>query len=481
MQESGGGNNRVVPVPQWLIEERLHDARAARRESRRLQDQERDRKQEFVSERARLHCVSRLTLEAREQAEDSQFLRSRIAALEDERDILRRENCRLAGQLQVDQIGITKLENRLARMEDEVPEPGEQLVALVKHMLEAWRSIVARERRLMLEEIMSKHRSLQADMRQLRRVLVSEDRRALGMEAELGRQLQAQVSRLALSSWRALTWRNCRAELLGRVEQLMGMQACMEARAQAELLRCAYSGWRALAWRTCRGELLGRLEQLTSMQACTESRAQEESNCERLEAQLRLVEARCRDHEAAAAAAQASVVHERALRTAANDAAETQRTFTSIGIQAVPTTQAGPTGRASSSGPRSASASATVKLQRSFGGSCRAPSATANGTTAGGSNFHQHGQVLERMADLQLQRSRRLASSEQLEQLNADGPPLGCGHSCHGCCCCHCCCKHGGYIKEQLPVELASKATPRLPAPRLAADPLAAPPPAGRR
>jgi len=279
MQESGGGNNRVVPVPQWLIEERLHDARAARRESRRLQDQERDRKQEFVSERARLHCVSRLTLEAREQAEDSQFLRSRIAALEDERDILRRENCRLAGQLQVDQIGITKLENRLARMEDEVPEPGEQLVALVKHMLEAWRSIVARERRLMLEEIMSKHRSLQADMRQLRRVLVSEDRRALGMEAELGRQLQAQVSRLALSSWRALTWRNCRAELLGRVEQLMGMQACMEARAQAELLRCAYSGWRALAWRTCRGELLGRLEQLTSMQACTESRAQEESNC----------------------------------------------------------------------------------------------------------------------------------------------------------------------------------------------------------
>jgi len=475
MHGSGGSNNRVAPVPRWLVEERLHDARAARREARRLQDQERDRKQEFMSERARLHCISMLTLETREQAEDSQFLRSRITALEDERDILRRENCRLAGQLQVDQIGITRLENRLARLEDRGPAPGEQLVALVKLMLEAWRSIVTREQRLRLEEITSNHRNLQADMRQLRGLLVSEGRRALGMEAELGRQLRAQVTRLALSSWRALTWHNCRAKLLRRLAQLISMQACMEARAQAEVLRCAYSGWRALAWRTCRGKFLGRIEQLTCMQACMESHAQE-STCDRLEAQLRLVEARCRDHEAAAAAAQASLIRERALHTAAKGTAETQRTFASIGIQALPTTQAGPNRRASSSGPRSASASATTRLQKSFGGSCRAPSAPiANGATAGGSNFHQHGQVLERMADLQLQRSRRLASSERWEQLKADGPPLGCGHSYNRCCCCHCCCEHEGCKKEQLLVQLAPKTTARL-----AADALAAPSSAGR-
>jgi len=385
---------------------------------------------------------------------------------------MQRENCRRARQLQVEQIGITKLDNCLTKLQHERPAPGEQLVMLVRRMLEAWRSIVAREQRLRLEELTSKHRNLQADLRQLRGLLVSEGRRALGMEAELGRQLQAQMSRLAFSSWRALTWRNRRAELLGRLEQLTRMQACMEARTQVEMLRCAYSGWRALAWRTCRGELLGRLEQFTSMQACIESRSQEESNYERLEAQLRRVEAKCRDHEAAAAAAQAAVVHERALRTAAKDAAETQRTFASIGIQAMPTAQVGPHRRACSSGPRSASASAIVKLQRSFGGSCRAPSAaTANGATAPGGNFHQHGQVLERMADLQLQRSRRLAGSEQWQKFDADGP-----HSCSGCCCSHCCCKHGGCEKEQVPVQLASKATPCL-----AADPLAAPPPAGRR
>lgn len=398
MQISSGRGSRVAQLPPWLIEERLHDARAARRESRRFQDQERDMKQQFASQRARLHRNNRLALEAKEQAEDGQFLRSRIKALEDECEILRRQNCGLAGQLQADQIGIVKLENRLERLQEEGCAPSEQLVLLVTHMFAAWRSTVAQEQRLRLEDMTTKHRSVQADLRQLRGLLVNESRRALGMEAELGRQLEAQVARLALSGWHALTWRNCRAELIRRIEQLTSMQACME----------------------------------TSVR---------ETTCERLEAQLRLVEARCREHEAAAAAAQAAVAHERALRTAAKDTVKTRCTFASIGNQAVPTTRTGPNIRASSSSPRSALASTTVKLQRSFGGSCRAPSApAANGAAAGRGNFHQHGQVLERMADLQLQRSRRLCSSEQREQLNADEPLLG--HSCNRCCCCHCCCKH---------------------------------------
>jgi len=500
LQGSGGSDCRVASLPQWLVEERLHDARAARREARRVQDQDQkresaseraaglhcvsrlsfevreqaedqDQKREIASERAGgLHCVSRLPLEVREQAEETQFLRKRIKALEDECQILRRENCGLAR--------IAKSGSRLTRLQDEGFIPSEQLVALVKCLLGAWRSIVAREQRLRLEEATAKNRSLQVDVRQLRWLLDSEGRRALGMEAELGRQLQAQVVRLALSSWRALTWSNWRAKLLGQLERLASMHARMRAHAQAEVLRCAYAGWRDLAWRTCRRELLGRLEQLTNMQPCTKSHdtQEEDSRCERLEAQLRLVEARCRNHEVAAAVAQAAEVHERVVRTAAEEATDTQRTFASIGIQAAPMTWTGPTTRAKSSGPRSALTSATAKLQRKFGGSCRAPSATtANGAVGNGGNFHQQGQVLECIADLQLQRSRQFASSELQEQLNADHLP---GHVCSRCCCCHCFCKPGGCEQEQLPVQqLAPKAAPS----RLAAEPLAAPPPAGRR